>query len=74
MERARGERDDQLSVSMYSIIENIYCLQLSSVAILLQPEPNCFTSYNTRKGLCFLCLCAIVFRSPPTSHVSSSNG
>jgi hypothetical protein len=24
---------------MYSITENIYCSQLSSVAILLQPEP-----------------------------------
>jgi hypothetical protein len=27
------------SLSMYSITENIYCSQLSSVAILLQPEP-----------------------------------
>jgi hypothetical protein len=27
------------SLSMYSITENIYCWQLSSVAILLQPEP-----------------------------------
>jgi hypothetical protein len=26
-------------LSMYSITENIYCSQLSSVAILLQPEP-----------------------------------
>jgi hypothetical protein len=34
------------SLSMYSITENIYYSQLSSVAILLQPEPNCFTSYN----------------------------
>jgi hypothetical protein len=37
------------SLSMYSITENIYYSQLSSIAILLQPEPNCFTSYNTRK-------------------------
>jgi hypothetical protein len=37
------------SLSMYSITENIYYSQLSSVAIFLQPEPNCFTSYNTRK-------------------------
>jgi hypothetical protein len=44
------------SLSMYSINENIYCSQLSSVAVLLQPEPNCFTSYNTRKGLCSLSL------------------
>jgi hypothetical protein len=39
---------------MYSITENIYCSQLSSVAILLQSEPNCFTLYNTRKALCSL--------------------
>jgi hypothetical protein len=31
------------SLSMYSITENIYYSQLSSVAILLQPEPDCFT-------------------------------
>jgi hypothetical protein len=37
------------SLSMYSKTENIYYSQLSSVEILLQPEPNCFTSYNTRK-------------------------
>jgi hypothetical protein len=59
---------------MYSITENIYYSQLSSVVILLQPEPNCFTSYNTRKGLCSVSLCAIVLRSPPPSHVSTSNG
>jgi hypothetical protein len=58
---------------MYSVTENIYYSQLSSVAILQQPEPNCFTSYNTRKGLCSLSLCAIVLRSPPPSHVSISN-
>jgi hypothetical protein len=34
---------------------------------------TCFTSYNTRKWLCSLSLCAIVFRSPPASHVSTSN-
>jgi hypothetical protein len=62
------------SPSMYSITENIYCSQLSSVAILLQPEPNCFTSYNTRKGLCSFSLCAIVLRSPPPLDVSTSNG
>jgi hypothetical protein len=39
MERVRGERDGQQSDSMYSITENIYYSQLSSVAILLQPEP-----------------------------------
>jgi hypothetical protein len=59
---------------MYSITENIYYSQLSSVAILLLPEPNCFTSYNTRKWLCFLSLCTIILRSPPASKVSTSNG
>jgi hypothetical protein len=52
---------------MYSTTENIYCSQLSSVAILLQPELNCFTSYNTRKGLGSLSLSAIVSRSSPPS-------
>jgi hypothetical protein len=59
---------------MYSITENIYCSQLSSVAILLQPEPNCFTSCSTRKGLGSLSLCAIVLRASPPSHVSTCNG
>jgi hypothetical protein len=54
----RGEKDGKskggarlltVCLSMYSITENIYYSQLSSVAILLQPEPNCLTSYNTRK-------------------------
>jgi hypothetical protein len=70
----RGARWPTVCLSMYSITENIYYSQLSSVAIFLQPEPNCFTSYNTRKRLCSLSLCAIVFRSPPPSHVCTSNG
>jgi hypothetical protein len=74
MERARGERDGQLSEHVYSITENIYYSQLSSDAILLQPEPNCFTSHNTRKGLCYFSLCAIVLRSLPPSHVATCNG
>jgi hypothetical protein len=45
----RGARLSTVCLSMYSVTENIYCSQLSSVVILLQPEPNCFTSYNTRK-------------------------
>jgi hypothetical protein len=54
----RGEKDGKskrearlstVCLSMYSTTENIYYSQLSSVAILLQPEPNCFTSYNTRE-------------------------
>jgi hypothetical protein len=47
---------------------------MSSVALLLQPECNCFTSYNTRKGLCSLFPCAIVLRSPPSSQLSTCNG
>jgi hypothetical protein len=62
MERVRGER------------ENIYYAQLSSVSILLQPEPNCFTLYNTRKGLGSLFVCAIVWWSFPPSHESTYNG
>jgi hypothetical protein len=58
---------------MYSITENIYYSQLSSVAILLQPERNCFTPYNTRKGLGSLSLCSIVLRSLPPSHVYTCN-
>jgi hypothetical protein len=69
-----GTRWPTVCLIMYNINENIYYSQLSSVAILLQPEPTCFTSYNTRKGLCSLSLCAIVLRSPPPSHVSTSNG
>jgi hypothetical protein len=60
---------------MYSITENTYCSQLSSVVILLKPEPNCFTSYNTRKGLCSLSLCAVVLQSslPPTCLLVTVN-
>jgi hypothetical protein len=39
MERVRGARACQVCLSMYSITENIYYSQLSSVAIFLQPEP-----------------------------------
>jgi hypothetical protein len=46
---------------------------VSSVALLLQAEPNCFTSYNTSKGLGSVSLCAIVLRSSPFSHVSTCN-
>jgi hypothetical protein len=60
------------SLSMYSITENIYYSQLPSVAILLQPEPNCFTSCSTSKWLCSFSLCAIILRSP--SHVPTCNG
>jgi hypothetical protein len=69
-----GARLSTVCLSMYSITENIYCSQLSSVAILLQPEPNYFTSYNTRKGLCSLSLGAIVLRSlPPTCLLVTVN-
>jgi hypothetical protein len=74
MERARGSAMTTVGPSMYSITENIYYSQLSSVAILLQPETHCFTSYNTRKGLCSLS-CAIVLRSPlpPTCLLLTAN-
>jgi hypothetical protein len=49
MERARGKHDGEVCLSMYSVNENIYYSQLSFVALLLQTERNCFTSYNTRK-------------------------
>jgi hypothetical protein len=40
MERARGKHDGQtVCLSIYSITENIYYSQLSSVALLLQPKP-----------------------------------
>jgi hypothetical protein len=60
-------------LSMYSITENIYYSQLTSLAILLQTERNCFTSYNTRKGLGSLSLYAIVLRSSVHSHVCTCN-
>jgi hypothetical protein len=70
MERARWEHD---GMSMYSITENIYYSQLSSVAMLLQPERKCFTLCSTRKGLGSLSPCAIALRSSPPSHVSTCN-
>jgi hypothetical protein len=45
----RGARLSTVCLSMYNITENIYYSQLSSVAILLQSEPNCFTLYSTKK-------------------------
>jgi hypothetical protein len=63
----------RVCLRIYSVTENIYYSQLSSVA--LQPAAwTCFTSYNTTKGLLSLSLCAIVFRSSPPSHVSTCNG
>jgi hypothetical protein len=48
--KSKGEgRLTTVCMSMYNITENVYYSQLSSVAILLQPEPKCFTSHNTRK-------------------------
>jgi hypothetical protein len=66
----RGARLSTVCLSMYSMPENIYCSQLSSVAILMQPEPV-FTSYSTRKGLGSLSSCTISLRSSPHSHVST---
>jgi hypothetical protein len=74
--RWKGQGGSKMAntLSMYSITENIYCSQLSFVALLLQPERNCFISYNTRKWLGSLSLRAIVLRSSPPSHVSTCNG
>jgi hypothetical protein len=48
--KSKGERRlPTVCLSMYSITENIYYSQLSTVAIFLQPGPKCFTSHNTRK-------------------------
>jgi hypothetical protein len=58
-------RMSTVCLSMYSITENIYYSQLSSVAILLQPEP---VSHRIIQGNDFLSLCAIAFRSPPASN------
>jgi hypothetical protein len=61
-------------LSMYSITEKIYYQQLSSVAILLQPEPNCFRSYNTRKALCSLSvLSSCRLPLPPTCLLLTAN-
>jgi hypothetical protein len=57
--------------SIYSITENMYYSHLSFV-LLLQPERNCFTSYNERKGLRSLSLCAIVLWS--SSRAPTCNG
>jgi hypothetical protein len=72
--KGQGRSTAAKSLIIYSITENIYYSQLSSVALLLQPERNCFTSYNNRKELGSLSLCAIVLRSSPPSHVSTCNG
>jgi hypothetical protein len=62
------------SLSMYSITENIYYSQLSSVALFLQPEPV-FISYSTSKGLGSLSSCDIALRSslPPTCLLVTVN-
>jgi hypothetical protein len=74
--KGKGEaRRRRVCLSMYSITENIYSSRLSSIALLLQPEPKYFTSYNTMKGLGSLSLYAIVLRSSsPPYHLSTCNG
>jgi hypothetical protein len=67
----RGACWPTVCLSMYSTTENIYYSQLSSVAILVQPEP---VSHRIIQGKdCVLSLCAIVLRSPPPSHVYTYN-
>jgi hypothetical protein len=69
-----GAQCPTVCLSMYSITENIYYSQLSSVAILLQPEPKCFTSYNTRKGLRSLSvLSSCGLPLPPTCLLLTAN-
>jgi hypothetical protein len=58
----RGARLSTVCLSMYSITENIYYSQRSSVAILLQPEP--VSRLIIQGNDCFLSLCAIVFGLP----------
>jgi hypothetical protein len=71
--KSKGEaRWRRVCLSLYSITENIYYSQLSPVAILLQPEPNCFTSDNTRKGLrslSLMCYRIAVFPSLPRVYL-----
>jgi hypothetical protein len=74
MERARGKQDGEESVSARIIqLKTFTTHSCPPLRYSLQPEPNCFTSYNTRKGLRSLSLCAIVLRSSPSSHVSTCN-
>jgi hypothetical protein len=66
-----GARLSTVCLSIYSITENIYYSQLSSVVILIQPET---VSHRKIQEKCCLSFCAIVLRSPPPSHVSIYNG
>jgi hypothetical protein len=56
---------------MYSITESIYYSQLSSVAILLQPEPVSHRIIQANDGV--FSPSVLFIRSPPVSHVSASN-
>jgi hypothetical protein len=55
---------------MYSITEK-HLLLTAVLRCDTSAAWTCFTSY---KGLCSLSLCAIVMRSVPPSHLSTSNG
>jgi hypothetical protein len=68
----RGARLSTVCLSMYSKTENIYYSQLSSVAILLQPEP--VSRRIIQRKDCVLSLCAVFLRSSPPSQVSICNG
>jgi hypothetical protein len=70
----RGARLSTVCLSMYSITENIYCSQLSSVAILLQPESISHRMIQGKHSALSLSLSTVVLPSSPSSHVSTSNG
>jgi hypothetical protein len=53
---------------------SIYLLLMAVLRCDISAAWSCFTSYNTRQGLCSLFLSAIVLRSPPPSHVYTFNG
>jgi hypothetical protein len=67
-------RRRRVCLSMYIKTENIYYSQLSSVAILLQPEPVSHRTIQRKDCVFSLSLCAIVLRSSPPSNVSTCNG
>jgi hypothetical protein len=75
MERARGKQDGEESVWVCIVwLKTFTTNSCPPLRYSLQPERNCFTSYNTRKGLGSLSSCAIVLRSSPPSHVSTCSG
>jgi hypothetical protein len=75
MERARGERDGEVCLSVYSITENIYYSQLSSVAILFYPEAVSYRIIQGKDCVLSLPLCyrLAVSPLPPTCILLTVN-